>query len=190
MLFRSNIVTGMVLLMFMALCWFGVRRLAYPEFTEFGRLFSRKRLAAQVQLQERMQVLQAASSAPEFWERLGVSVDILELDYLELQLPPERRARLHLPADGRVGPAASRPQDVAVALWLLSVPLASDSALILGRDPLRPVSALPMEIMARELSSVVEETLSRLERREAVPAPAAAASGEGRRWAPTAKTQA
>lgn len=185
-----NLVTGMVLLMFMALCWFGVRRLAYPEFSEFGQVFSRKRLTAQWRLRERIEVLQAATSAPEFWERLRVSADILELDHLELQLPPARRARLQLSAEERLGQAASGSEDALSSLWLLSVPLAPGTALILGRDPLRTVSALPLEVVAKELGSAVEETLSRLEAREAVSAAAVAASGEPRRWAPPAKTQA
>lgn len=184
-----NIVTGMVLLLFMGVCWFGVRRLAYPEFTEIGRAFSRKRVAAQARLQERREVLQAAASAAEFWERLKVSADLLELDYLELRVPAERRGRLQLPAEGPLRHAAVGPADQGAPLWLLSVPLPSGSALILGRDPLRTVSGLPMEVVAKELSAVVEETLFRLDSRPSVAAAAAAPAAELRRWAPTAKTQ-
>src|SRR3990170_3764875 len=47
-----NLVTGMVLLLFMGACWIGVRRLGYPEFAEFGPIFSRGRVEARIRLLE------------------------------------------------------------------------------------------------------------------------------------------
>lgn len=186
-----NIVTGMVLLIFMAACWLGVRRLAYPEFVEFGRGFSRQRVGALVRLQERVEVLRATGSGPEFWEQFAASADSLELAHLELRLPPARRTLFPLlPLEGQVRAVKPDPEPDGAGLWLMSVPLASDTTLILGRNPQRPLSAVPLEVVAKELGSVVEETLSRLEKEEAVTRPAVSPAEGTERWAPTAKSGA
>lgn len=180
-----NIVTGMVLFLFMAASWFGVRRLAYPEFTEVSRAFSRQRLGARSRLDERIELIRQAGSGPELWKRLADSGAALELDYLGLELTLDQRARLQLPELMET----SRPGsgDQRYILRLLSIPLPSGGFVVLGRNPRHPFSYLPLEEVGKELSVAVDETLSRLAKLST--APVAAESSEGQRqWASSAKS--
>ena len=158
-----NFVTAMVLILFMAACWIGLRRLSYPEFVEVGRAFNRQRAATRGLLEEKAQWLRAAASLDELRRRLEESAAALELD----------EAELIFEADGR------RPS-AHDGLWRLTVPVNGRARLQLGRSPERAEPALPLEELGRELRPALEESLARME-------PEVAA---GSAWAPPEQRQA
>lgn len=156
-----NLVTGMVLLLFVGACWIGVRRLGYPEFAEFGPLFSRRRLAARLRLLETVEELRRASTPEEFWERFGASREPLALDELRLE-PGVRGGRPRVASDAGNG----------VARWRLQVTLDHGRTLTLGRAERGGDSQVPLEMVGEELRAAVEEALARWEsgeREEAAP---------------------
>ena len=156
-----NFVTAMVLVLFMAACWIGLRRLSYPEFVEVGRAFNRQRAATRGLLEEKVQELRSARSLGELRQRLEESAEAFELEGVELALSAGSRTL----ADD--------------ALWRLTIPLNGGARLQLARSPERAETALPLEEVARELRSALEESLARLE--------AEVASGPA--WAPREQRQ-
>ncbi len=168
----------MVLLLFGMVCWVGVRRLSYPEFVEFARLFSRPRIQARLRLQESLARLRAARTGPELWEELQANAGVLDLDRVELRLPPERRARLRLPVD---------LPDYRDGFWRLHVPLAGGGELILQRRPRALPSDVPLELLAEELPAALEHVAARLEQTDSLEPAPAEPSPPSRRWAPSEK---
>lgn len=158
-----NFVTAMVLVLFMAACWIGLRRLSYPEFVEVGRAFNRQRATARGLLEEKAQQLRSAGSLDELRQRLEESAGALELDEAELAFG----------ADGW-------PSAADDGLWRLTIPLNGHARLHLARSPERAEPALPLENIGRELRPALEESLARME-------PEVAAEPA---WAPPARRQA
>ena len=158
-----NFVTAMVLVLFMAACWIGLRRLSYPEFVEVGRAFNRQRALVRGLLEEEAQRLRAAGSLEELRQRLEESAGALELDEAELLFE-----------------AKGWPATADDGLWRLTVPLNGRARLQLARSPERAEPALSLEDVGRELCSAVEESLARME-------PEVAAEPA---WAPPARRQA
>ena len=144
-----NLVTGLVLLLFMGACWMGVRRLGYPEFAEFGPIFSRSRVEARIRLLESAEGLRHAASPHELWERFRASAAPLGLDELLLETESERCV------------AAAPPG--RVSLWRLQVPLEGGGTLTLGRSQASADGRLSLEVEGEELRAVMEEALSRWE---------------------------
>lgn len=170
-----NLVTGLVLLLFLGVCWIGVRRLGYPEFTEIGPLFSRQRVLARLRLLEATEQLRAAGTAAELGERLQTAREALGLEELTLEFE-----------SGEPPLPAAPPRDQSAGLWRLCVPLGRRGHLILARRPPRSGAAgPPLELAAHELGAVLETVLTRLET-EAVPAEAVAADSPAA-WAPSQK---
>lgn len=173
-----NLVTGLVLLLFMGAFWTGVRRLEYPEFVEIGRMFSPQRMRARLRLLENADQLRSAPTGGEFWEQLQASAASLGLERVELDLAPEQWARLQVSPGGR-GPLTGSGD----RLWLLRVPLQAGGTLVLGRDPQRASSGLSLESVAEELRSVVEQMLARLETPTPATSTPIASSQPAPRWA-------
>ena len=142
-----NFITAMVLLLFIAACWIGLRRLSYPEFVEVGRAFNRQRHAARGRLQEIAQGLQSVSNLSELREQLDASREALELDVVELHLPPQHWTSLDLPHDGWVARGSTESDN---HLWRLSLPLNGRGLLALGRTPQQVEQGLPLEEVGRE----------------------------------------
>ena len=171
-----NLVTGMVLLLFMGACWIGVRRLGYPEFAEFGPIFSRRRLAARLRLLESTEGLREIDAPQEFWARFRACAEALELDELRLDPGPESG----LPPDDSAGSGFA---EGASPLWRLQVPLKRGGTLTLGRVRRSEDIQLPLEMVGEELRAVVEEALSRWESRETEEPAPVTASGSPVPWA-------
>jgi len=167
-----NLVTGMVLLLFMGACWMGVRRLGYPEFAEFGPIFSRSRVEARIRLLESAEGLRQAATPQQLWERFRASAALLDLDELRLETESERRVA--------AAPAGRPP------LWRLQVPLERGGTLTLGRSQPSGEAHLSLEVVGEELRAVMEEALSRWEGQDAGEAAAVAAPAPAP-WAPSTK---
>lgn len=156
-----NFLTAMVLLLFIAACWIGLRRLSYPEFMEVGRAFNRQIHAARGRLQEVAESVRKATNAEELKARLETGLAALELDLVEVQLEPKQAAALGLPFDSWTARAS---QDGAGGDWRLSLPLFQRGRLVLARGSQAAESGLPLEELGRALSAALEESLLRLER--------------------------
>jgi len=167
-----NLVTGMVLLLFMGACWIGVRRLGYPEFAEFGPIFSRGRVEARIRLLESAEGLRQAATPQQLWERFRASAALLDLEELRLETESERRVAAAPPG---------RPP-----LWRLQVPLERGGTLTLGRSRASGEAHLSLEVVGEELRAVMEEALSRWEGQDAGEAAAVAAPSPAP-WAPSTK---
>ncbi|MEE9235351.1 MAG: MraY family glycosyltransferase [Candidatus Acidoferrales bacterium] len=173
-----RLITGMVLLLFMGACWVGVRRLAYPEFSEFGWAFSRRRVRARLRLQELLEGLRAVASGPELREWLQVAAHSLELERVTLRLDPARRRRLRLLEEEPVG------ED---NLWRLTLPLGSGGLLVLARRPGSGQVDLPFELVGEELRAGLDEALARLEKRESLRPGVAEAASPAAAWVSSGK---
>ncbi|MBI2955981.1 MAG: undecaprenyl/decaprenyl-phosphate alpha-N-acetylglucosaminyl 1-phosphate transferase [Acidobacteria bacterium] len=156
-----NALSALVLAFFVGACWFGLRRLNYPEFAEFRRGFSRDRMAARGRLEEKGEILRAAQTPAEFWQALEAAAQALDLDRVELHLAPGRAEQLRLPATQWAAPdGRGSTHD---SLWRLTVPLDRQNWFVLGRSPREAAAPLPLEDVAQEMRSVVAEALARLE---------------------------
>ncbi|MFQ5777831.1 MAG: MraY family glycosyltransferase [Terriglobia bacterium] len=124
----------------------------YPEFSEVGRGVSRNRLLARVRAIEAIELLRLARTRPEFCQRLQVAARVLEVDWVEL------RAASHGPLDCADAGNGGGRRDSSTMVRM-TVPLPSGGSLLLGRSPWRAHTEWSMEVVARQLSGVVEETL-------------------------------
>lgn len=148
-----NLVTAAVVLSFVGLFGaLGYRM--YPEFNEWGRGLTRRRVLARVRLAEALESLQGAGSWAELCERLAEGSALLELDCLELDAGPRRRFSWRPKASANNGAARS-----PASLWRLSVPLPHRGSLVLGRRASSAAPDCPLELVAGELAPLLEEYL-------------------------------
>ncbi|HXE75963.1 MAG TPA: MraY family glycosyltransferase [Candidatus Xenobia bacterium] len=144
-----NFLTAMVLLLFIAACWIGLRRLSYPEFIEVGRAFNRQLHAARGRLQEAAELVRGAASRTELQARMENSLAALGLDLIEV----------HRGGAPWIVPAGTQNE----RMWRLSLPLGGGGRLVLGRNGRPAEAGLPLEELGRELGAALEASLARLE---------------------------
>lgn len=146
-----NLVTTAVIFSFLAV-FAVIAYWTYPEFSELSRGLSRYRLSARVRAIEAVELLRLAHTWPELCQHLQVAARVLEVDWVELRAASHGHFYWAEAGNGGGG------KDMTTILPM-SVALPSGGSLVLGRSLLRTHTEWPMEIVATQLSSVVEGTL-------------------------------
>lgn len=175
-----NLVTATVVLAFMGV-FLVLGYWVHPEFSEFIRVLSRRRVSTRLRAWDAMETLRAARSWEEFCEGLPAVARLLEVDLVEIQQGADEGFHWQEPLPGWGLSGGS-------TIWSLSVPLPAGGHLRVGRDPLRNSFEWPLEVVAKELGATVEETLASLERQGAGVAAASDPGETARPWAAPAKS--